>query len=185
MTGRRPAGAAPGRELGPARCHVSDLTAEEVPALGWSGGPSHLIAITRTIAAGDYLALRDPSGVPVSVGGIDWRTHPRCGHIHQLATHPRLRGQGLGSALIAALEDRIRSRGCRWATLGVEDDNPRARALYERLGYVRFRHGTESWRVTDADGSERLHVAQVTYLRRVTDRPAPGRDGDGAATALG
>ena len=170
MTVQRPTGLAPGRELVPARCHVSDLTTEEVSALGWSGGPLHLVAITLAVAAGDYLALRDPAGVPVSIGAIDWEKHPLSGHIHQLVTHPRLRGLGLGSALIAAIEDRVRARGRQWVTLGVEGDNPRARALYERLGYVRFGDGVESWRIPESGGSERVRVTQVTYLRRGCER---------------
>lgn len=45
------------------------------------------------------------------------------------------RGQGLGSALIAAAADLAAARGYRELRLDVIDTNLRARALYERLGF--------------------------------------------------
>jgi len=53
------------------------------------------------------------------------------------------RGQGVGSTIIAAAEAIVVERvgangtGSRQLVLGVGLDNPRAAALYERLGYVR------------------------------------------------
>lgn len=49
-----------------------------------------------------------------------------------------LRGQGIGSRLIAAVEDIGREAGCAGVTLGVDVNNPQARALYERRGYAVF-----------------------------------------------
>ncbi|MEE1791533.1 GNAT family N-acetyltransferase, partial [Streptomyces sp. BE308] len=40
----------------------------------------------------------------------------------------------LGTFLVQAAELRIRERGLRRSELAVEESNPRARALYERLG---------------------------------------------------
>src|SRR5262249_18293518 len=44
-------------------------------------------------------------------------------------------GQGIGTALVRAAEELAIERGFGAAELGVEDSNPRARRLYERLGY--------------------------------------------------
>ena len=63
----------------------------------------------------------------------------------QLSTHGDLRSLGLGAAHIKEAEARIKKRGVDTALLGVEDDNPRARSLYERLGYVGYGHENESW----------------------------------------
>ncbi|MCK8483468.1 GNAT family N-acetyltransferase [Aliiroseovarius sp. S2029] len=46
------------------------------------------------------------------------------------------RGQGVGSALFDALFEYARSNGFTHVTLDVIDTNPRAKALYERLGFT-------------------------------------------------
>ncbi len=45
------------------------------------------------------------------------------------------RGLGLGSKLITALEERARTFGYTTVELDVAANNPKAKALYERLGY--------------------------------------------------
>ena len=49
---------------------------------------------------------------------------------------PEARGAGVGSALIRAVLSEARRRGCTAVRLEVIDRNLRARALYERLGFV-------------------------------------------------
>jgi ribosomal protein S18 acetylase RimI-like enzyme len=49
------------------------------------------------------------------------------------------RGQGIGSLLLAALYDEALARGYASIRLDVVDDNWRARALYEREGFVATR----------------------------------------------
>jgi ribosomal-protein-alanine N-acetyltransferase len=44
-------------------------------------------------------------------------------------------GQGIGSALLGALIDEARRRGCTEVFLEVRKDNPRARGLYRRRGF--------------------------------------------------
>jgi ribosomal-protein-alanine N-acetyltransferase len=44
-------------------------------------------------------------------------------------------GNGVGSALLAALVDAARRRGCKQVFLEVRKDNPRARGLYLRRGF--------------------------------------------------
>ncbi|RCK28671.1 GNAT family N-acetyltransferase [Thalassospira lucentensis] len=48
---------------------------------------------------------------------------------------PIARGQGVGTALLAAVADTARERGLSQVRLDVIDINPRARALYERCGF--------------------------------------------------
>jgi ribosomal protein S18 acetylase RimI-like enzyme len=52
-----------------------------------------------------------------------------------LAVRPTHRGRGLGAALLAAVIEQARERRHPAASLSVEDGN-RARALYERAGFV-------------------------------------------------
>lgn len=53
-----------------------------------------------------------------------------------LAVHDGMRGRGIGAALIHALCAEARERGYDEVCLDVADVNPRARALYERSGFV-------------------------------------------------
>lgn len=46
------------------------------------------------------------------------------------------RGRGVGSALLAAVEQEARSRGCRWAKLNTWEFQ--APAFYERCGYTEY-----------------------------------------------
>ncbi len=48
----------------------------------------------------------------------------------------KARGMGLGSALLRAIKDEAARRECKGVRLDVIDINPRARALYERQGFV-------------------------------------------------
>jgi ribosomal protein S18 acetylase RimI-like enzyme len=49
---------------------------------------------------------------------------------------PAARGMGLGSALLDAIKDTARALGLGAVRLDVIDTNPRAKALYERKGFV-------------------------------------------------
>ena len=52
-----------------------------------------------------------------------------------VAVHPQHRGQGIASALVAALESAALARRCTLMHLEVEQSNAVARGLYEHLGY--------------------------------------------------
>ena len=56
-------------------------------------------------------------------------------NIHDLVVGTALRGQGIGSALLAEVETRARSAGCSRITLEVRGANHAARRLYARNGF--------------------------------------------------
>jgi ribosomal protein S18 acetylase RimI-like enzyme len=56
-------------------------------------------------------------------------------NIHDLAVLPPYRGRGIGRALLDAVEQQARQRGCVKLTLEVHADNQRARAVYKDLGF--------------------------------------------------
>ncbi|MFD8598997.1 GNAT family N-acetyltransferase [Kitasatospora sp. NPDC059646] len=150
---------------------VRALTEADLPSCGWSGDAMHVRQLAdqlRRMADGeiDYLAVCTPADLPVALGGIDYTVRPGAGTLWQLGVHPALRSCGIGTFLVRSAEHRIATRGLTRAELGVEDDNPRARALYERLGYRAYGREPDSWDVVAADGSIRRHETMCTLLRK-------------------
>jgi ribosomal protein S18 acetylase RimI-like enzyme len=79
-----------------------------------------------------------------------------------IAVHDTLQSLGIGTALIDALERRAEDAGCVRARMSVEHDNPRALALYRRLGYADVGSEVESWPVT----GDRTYVTVSTVVER-------------------
>jgi ribosomal protein S18 acetylase RimI-like enzyme len=150
---------------------VDDLNFKDLENIAWSGGPAHPEAVRKAlerVSKGevDYMAIRDASGMPISIGGVDYSIRPGKGSLWQLATREELRGLGIGTKLITALEQRIKDRGLKEAVIGVEVDNPRARALYERLGYILYGQDKESWEEMDTNGEPYTYHADVDLLKK-------------------
>jgi ribosomal protein S18 acetylase RimI-like enzyme len=129
---------------------IRDMTHDDLGSCGWSGDLVHLAAVAKELDLAardqaDYLVVCPPSGLPVAKGGITYQLAPGNGTIWQLAVHPALQGLGLGTLLVHALEERIVARGCQHAEIRVDVENPRARELYERLGYIAFGEVPDSW----------------------------------------
>ena len=148
---------------------VTDLTAEDLQNIDWSGGKSHIEAVQKElqkVASGEaeYLAVRDKAGLPVSIGAIDYTKHAPGGTIWQLVTKEDQRGKGAASLLILEAENRMRRRGVKTATLGVETSNPVAKRLYSKLGYTHSSYTTESWALTGENGEEAIYSADVELL---------------------
>lgn len=61
--------------------------------------------------------------------------HPGALVLDGICVDADLRGHGIGSALLVAASEQARRRGARAVRLSVVDTNPRARALYQRLGF--------------------------------------------------
>jgi ribosomal protein S18 acetylase RimI-like enzyme len=84
------------------------------------------------------LALVDeqPVGIAVCFQGFStFHARPLI-NVHDLAVHPEYRGRGIGRRLLEEVERIARERGCCRITLEAFGINPRARALYRRLGFT-------------------------------------------------
>lgn len=150
---------------------VRDLRRSDLPGCAWSGGPGHAESVAAALdraelGAVEYLAVCPPSGIPVAIGGVDYEAHPDAGTLWQLVVLPALRSCGLGTLLVGAAEARIRARGLSRAELAVEQDNPRARALYERLGYVAYAREPGEWNEVAADGTVTPRRATHVLFRK-------------------
>jgi ribosomal protein S18 acetylase RimI-like enzyme len=63
--------------------------------------------------------------------------HPAEGEMFLLFVHPDHAGRGVGRALLEAAHEVLRSAGCRESFLYTHEQNERAIAVYEAVGYRR------------------------------------------------
>ena len=117
------------------RCVPGDLDAlvwspelaADRPVIAWAFECAALGAMIMLVAdAGDAL---------VGQVWIDLRRKRPAAVLWALRVREGWRGRGIGRALVAAAERAAASAGASEAELAVAADNPRARGLYERLGY--------------------------------------------------
>lgn len=160
---------------------VRDMREDDLSGLAWSGSPMHVTNMATQLVraragAVDYLVVVTATGRSVAKGGVDYETRPGAGSITQLAVRGELQSLGIGTFLIATMEERMRARGLRRAELDVEENNPRARVLYERLGYVAYDRALESWDQEGPDGTPYRYETMCTLMRKELAAP-------GAATA--
>jgi [ribosomal protein S18]-alanine N-acetyltransferase len=85
-----------------------------------------------------YLLAEAVAGDPVMAGyaGVLFSPAGPEADVLTIAVRPAYWGQGVGSALLGALLDAARDRGCTEMFLEVRADNPRAHGLYLRRGFV-------------------------------------------------
>ena len=105
-------------------------------------------ALELLISDGAYGVVCLVDGRVVAYGGILWA--PDEGQITNIATHPTVRRQGFGAAILDHLIDAARSRACQQLSLEARVSNLPAIALYERYGFLRmglrrgfYKHPTE------------------------------------------
>lgn len=81
------------------------------------------------------------------------------------------RGNGVGSALIGAAARRVAARGSAVLAVSVGIDNPRAAALYDRLGHQPAGlQGTARYAYPDHEGVDHEVVEQnVTLAKRLVE----------------
>ncbi len=92
-------------------------------------------------------------GARVGSAELRWGENPE---LANLAVEASGRGRGVGTALVAAAETAAADAGAASLSMGVGLDNPRARALYERLGYRGTGEiSTRTYEYVDASGLRR------------------------------
>ena len=77
----------------------------------------------------------EPAGVAIYLEGFSTFACRPLLNLHDLGVSPRFQGQGVGKALLSALEQRGRAMGCCKITLEVLEGNAVAQGLYRKQGY--------------------------------------------------
>jgi ribosomal protein S18 acetylase RimI-like enzyme len=165
---------------------IRPCTRDDLPGLEWYGLFSAHREVFRDAFArqerGDNLMLLAVlNGFPVGQAWIDLARHraASAGLLWAVRVYPFLRGMGIGTRLLRAAEEAVRARGYEWAEIGVEKSNPRARRLYERLGYRAVGELREKFRFARPDGEAVSEPLNEWVLRkRVCGPGLPGNGGD-------
>jgi GNAT superfamily N-acetyltransferase len=101
------------------------------------GGGLVLVAWLEGRPVGEVFLDCEPAKEP------EVRRHlPGVPQLDHLEVPGPFQGRGIGTALIHAAEEAARQLGHERIALGVGVDNPKARRLYERLGYADWGQGT-------------------------------------------
>ena len=116
--------------------YAADPMGDGQPLSGYAR--SHLIAGLRehptTLI---FLAWQDqnPSGIAVCFRGFSTFAAKPLINVSDFYVRPQARGAGMGRALLAAIEEEAMRSGCCKLTLEVQENNTRARAIYQRFGF--------------------------------------------------
>lgn len=150
------------------RCAERDL-----PDLEWYGLFARHREIIRAAydaqCRGDGLMLvADVNGFPAGQVWIDLARYraQRVGVLWAVRVYPFLCSLGIGRQLVAAAEQWLHAHGYVGAELGVERDNPDARRLYERLGYVVRREARVAFSYTPPWGDAPVTVELDELIMR-------------------
>ncbi|UHS56295.1 GNAT family N-acetyltransferase [Agrobacterium vaccinii] len=106
---------------------------------------------------GERILVAEDDGVLAGLGAAEDGDN----YISDIWVAPEHEGKGVGSALIAALEEQFRARGFREATIRVSADNKRALGLYLHLGY------RETWRGFDHDPILDVTLEKVALAKAI------------------
>jgi ribosomal protein S18 acetylase RimI-like enzyme len=122
-----------------------------------------------------YLTIWDDDGTSVGSGEIMWtgakeaevrKRFPGCPELNGLTVWPAdRRSHGVGTRMIEHATRLVQQRGFAQVGLGVDDDNPRAAALYLKLGFaetgVRY---LDRWASIDRAGSRHDFADPCRFL---------------------
>ncbi|MFJ4281279.1 GNAT family N-acetyltransferase [Streptomyces massasporeus] len=155
-------------------CRAGDIEALERCMPSHSAEGSHAARFGRQRAGESTYLIPWLDGGPVGHAEIRWTgcaapevrsAQPGCPEINGLFVWPAsLRSQGIGAALVHTAERLARERGIGVMGLGVGDDNPRAAALYARLGYLPTVAYVDRWTHLGPDGVRQEHADPCVFL---------------------
>lgn len=154
---------------------------DDLPALEWEGEYARYRSIYRaawddvrrgarailvaevedSVVGQIFIAFTCPRPVP----GID---RP-AGYLYAFRVRPTHRGRGIGRSLLLEAERTLAASGSTHAVIAVSQDNPDARRLYERMGYVWLADDSGTWSYRDDRG--RSHTVREPASLLVKELP--------------
>lgn len=155
-------------------CRTEDIELLDrfLPSHGVDG--NHAARFARQEAGESTYLIPWLGGRPVGHAEVRWTgcpaprvraAQPGCPEVNGLSVWPgSLRSRGIGTALLYTAERLARERGVGVMGLGVGEDNPRAAALYARLGYLPTVAYVDRWAHLDADGVRHEHADACVFL---------------------
>ncbi|MFJ4540261.1 GNAT family N-acetyltransferase [Streptomyces tibetensis] len=157
-----------------AECRTEDIEALERHMPSHSADGSHAARFARQRAGESSYLIPWREGSPVGHAEVRWTgcetpevqaALPGCPEINGLFVWPAsLRSRGVGTALVHTAERLARERGIGVMGLGVGDDNPRAAALYARLGYLPTVAYVDRWVHLTAEGVRQERADSCVFL---------------------
>jgi len=127
---------------------IRDAGAEDAPAikaliaeLGYDVGVADLLPrLGQLAASGQHVIVAERDGVigvlTTSIMRVLHRPRP-VGRVSMMVVTEAARGGGVGAALVAEAEARLKAAGCGLVEVTSNAKRLRAHAFYERLGYER------------------------------------------------
>ncbi len=111
---------------------VSDLTLLDAAAFEplWRLASGELIGLLVT--SGHFVVAERAGRL---VGYVCSDVQRGLGHVHRLAVHPDVQGQGIGRALLADALAYCQSAGASLVTINTQQSNARSDRLYRRFGF--------------------------------------------------
>ncbi|WP_151481019.1 GNAT family N-acetyltransferase [Streptomyces albicerus] len=165
-------------------CRAEDIAVLEQFLPSHSVDGSHGARFARQEAGDSTYLIPWSDGRPVGHAEVRWTgcaapevraAQPGCPELNGLFVWPEsLRSRGIGTALVRAAEELAIARGTGLMGLGVGDDNPRAAALYARLGYRPAVTYVDRWAYLDLDGERQECADPCVFL--VKPLRSPGQE---------
>lgn len=144
---------------------IRRVTSGDLSALEWEGEYSHFRRVyadtyQRSLNGLAVLWVAELVGIGIigqafvqfSCNNLDLADGVTRAYMFAFRVRPTFRSCGLGSWMIRAIEEDLRERGFQILTLNVAKDNPRARHLYEKLGYHVVADEPGIWSYPDQNG---------------------------------
>lgn len=154
----------------------------DLPNLEWYGKYTHFRRLfQRTfeeqMAGARLMLLADVNGWPVGHVFIQLESYDgffmdmrKRAYLYSLRVMDAFQHRGLGSALIREAEAILVGREYDTVSIAAAKDNPRARRLYERLGYHVVAEDNGRWSYVDHEGRTR-YVAEPCWILEKRLRP--------------